>query len=65
MNKHYAWIPINDQCPDCGDDLEVYTDLPDGSFYDGDKVRCVGCGQRGYMTVDEDFTGYAEFPYDE
>jgi hypothetical protein len=51
--KH-KWIPWSDECPECGTgDNEVYTIADDGA-YDGDAVKCVGCGQTGYVSADDD-----------
>jgi len=51
--KH-KWIPWCDECPNCGNgDNKVYT-LADDGAYDGDAVRCVGCGLTGYVSADDD-----------
>lgn len=49
-------------CPNCGNDLEVYSSVPaskDNSeegvlVYDGEAVRCVECKFRSAISVDED-----------
>ena len=50
------WKPLEwDDCPTCGDGMEVLTDsVKDGSAYDGDEVRCTGCGWPGNVRVEED-----------
>lgn len=51
------WRPFNDECLHCGDAAEVLTDTGRDNFaYDGEKARCVGCGCRGSVSVDEDGT---------
>ena len=59
MEKRWKPLPDTwgDQCPYCGDDLEVFTDSPDDSLYDGDPVRCVTCKCPGQASVDDD-SGY-------
>jgi hypothetical protein len=48
------WSPWSDECPECGNvENEVYTIADDGA-YDGDAVRCVGCGLTGYVSADDD-----------
>lgn len=47
-----------DQCHNCGDDAEVCTTAKDGCAHDGDSVRCVACGMKGTVTVDEDDSAY-------
>ena len=55
------WVSyVHDQCPLCGDDLEVSVG-DDGEIYDGQNVRCVCCGAEGSITVDEDGDTYANF----
>jgi len=50
------------QCPCCGSDIEVFTDLPRNYAWDGDKVHCLGkCEATGLQTTlssDEDGTMY-------
>ena len=51
------WVPINwgDECPNCGDGVEVFTDCKyDNQAYDGDEARCVDCGKKGWVSADED-----------
>jgi len=48
--KHFK----HEQCPECGDDLEVYNELSDGYIYDGDDTRCVGCSFRTTISVDQE-----------
>ena len=39
-----TWKYFNlEQCPKCGNDLEVLTDQPEGYICDGDDIRCVEC----------------------
>lgn len=49
-------------CPACGDDVEILTRqdqreaVANGAEYwalDGDDARCVGCGLRGVVTVED------------
>jgi len=48
------WKPIYfEQCPQCGNDLEVFTDADTGECYDGDSVRCVECGFVSGMSVED------------
>ena len=58
MDKH--WIEIEfDNCPECGDMPEVFTDCPDeGFFYDGDQVRCQECHHPGQFSCDSETPGY-------
>jgi hypothetical protein len=45
-----------EQCPSCGNDVEVLTDAPAGYVQDGDAVRCVdaNCGFRSSVSVDDE-----------
>lgn len=45
-----------EQCPKCGNDVEVLTDAPLGCVQDGDKVRCVDaeCGFKSCTSVDDE-----------
>ena len=48
------WKPIkwSDECPECGDGVEVFTDCPDDNkACDGDEARCVGCKIKGWVVV--------------
>jgi len=50
------WKPIGwENCDLCGDDVEVFTTctVPNQAF-DGDIVRCVMCGQKGWVSIDEE-----------
>ena len=47
------WKDIDwDDCPRCGDSVQVLTTADEGYCYDGDHVRCMGCGFRSGMSVD-------------
>lgn len=47
-----TWRYYPDSCPDCGSDLEVFTDSDEEGFvFDDDPVQCVECGARGIITV--------------
>ncbi len=54
-------LDCNESCPNCGDDLDVLTDADDLSCHDGDKIRCVGCGLGGWITVFEEGDTLAHF----
>lgn len=45
-----------EQCPWCGNDIDVLTDAPVGYVQDGDAVRCVdaNCGFRSSVSVDDE-----------
>ena len=48
------WKDINfDDCPECGGSIQVFTDAVDGYCYDGDPARCMDCGFKSGMSVDE------------
>ena len=47
------WKPIewNDECPECGEDVEVLTDsYTENMAYDGDEARCTECHTKGTVT---------------
>lgn len=51
----------NESCPNCGDDIEVFSAVPEShdhpnstSVYDGEKVRCVSCKFESCISADED-----------
>ena len=44
----------NESCISCGDDVEADTTATGEYFYDGDNCRCVGCGEKGHISCDED-----------
>ena len=49
------WKPLDwDECPECGDQIEVFTDAAEGHACDGDAVRCCVCHWPGGTSVDED-----------
>lgn len=57
-----AWKPWpHEECPECGDDVEIQTDAPDGYAYDSDPWRCVE-GHRGTMLVDPEMPSAATTP---
>jgi len=51
MAKIWRYFP--DQCPNCGNDAEVYTDenSDEGWVFDSDPVKCVECCAKGSMVV--------------
>lgn len=52
-SRQPQWKELPDeQCGNCGSDVEVLTDAPAGSAFDGDSVRCQ-CGASGVVVVDE------------
>lgn len=43
-----------EDCPACGDGVEVLTDSDKQDyFYDSDESRCTGCGLKGWVTADD------------
>ncbi len=55
------WKHYNDNCPNCGEDLEVFSAIPkeqetdDIQVYDGENVRCAAkCGFESCIDVSED-----------
>lgn len=56
------WIDWkNDDCPNCGGCVEVYTDAKQDnlfpSAYDGDPAKCLECKWEGCVEVDADDEG--------
>jgi hypothetical protein len=49
--KAWSRIEWGDECPKCGDEVEILTDVPDGLACDGDEARCVSCGCKGVVAV--------------
>jgi hypothetical protein len=51
------WIDWSDQCPNCGDAVEICTDAEQDNIfpvaYDGDAAKCVSCKWEGGVMVDE------------
>ena len=48
------WKYYPDQCGECGADVEVYTEqTEEGWVNDGDPVRCIECGAKGQMVVND------------
>lgn len=43
-----------EQCPQCGDDLEVRNGTPEGIVTDGDEIRCVECSFKSGVSVDDE-----------
>jgi len=41
----------HDECLHCGDDVEVFTDAPDGCLTEDDEARCVACHCPGIVTL--------------
>lgn len=60
-NAKESWIEWSDQCPNCGDTVQVLTscdqDMPVPQAYDGDKAKCVSCKWEGSINVDSDDEG--------
>ena len=64
MNKESKWVNWqgSDDCPDCGDTLEVLSTGDGSVVYDGESIRCINleCKRNnsnlGYVSVynDED-----------
>jgi len=45
------WVEFCENC-ECGNDTaEVFTDMPNGWFSEGDKARCEDCGRTGFVSV--------------
>ena len=42
-----------EQCPECGNDIEVLTSQP-GYVSDDDEIRCVQCDFRSSVSVDDE-----------
>ena len=56
MVKKWRYLDIED-CPNCGNALEVLTSADEGYLTDGDEVRCVGqCDDKliMYISADDD-----------
>jgi hypothetical protein len=52
-----TWKILQDEnCDLCGDSAEIFnaTNDPCIQGFDGDPVRCMGCGAEGYFVVTED-----------
>jgi len=47
-----------DECPICGDSVEVKTSSGNDNAHDGDEVRCLACRFPGQLSVCE-----GEWPY--
>ena len=53
QERRMSWAAWDgDQCPRCGDDVEVRSDRR--GIADGDAARCCRCGWSGAVLVDED-----------
>lgn len=47
------WFPWDDECSECGShNCEVLTESHVGA-HDGDDVKCLSCGNTGYVSGDE------------
>lgn len=55
MSKYQKDWP-HDNCDECGSELVVHTDCPDGDLvYDGDPAFCEECDMEvGTVSIDED-----------
>lgn len=52
-----SWTGIDwiDECPVCGEEVEVYTDCKEfNTAYDGDLARCKECHHKGWVSVYDD-----------
>ena len=38
-------------CPECGGELEAFTEAEDDFFFDDDPVRCTDCGWEGEIII--------------
>lgn len=57
-----TWKPFPDQCPECGEESEIYTVANDyGYGYDCDPVRCPACGCNGYWSGDSESDFYVNW----
>ena len=57
LNNKKQWKYFEfEQCPSCGNDVEVLTDTPEGYVQDGNEVRCVdaNCGFKSCVSVDDE-----------
>ena len=55
MNEKH-WVSSDmDSCPECGNDIEIYTACKvDNHFFDGDDARCIDkCGPVGSFSAYE------------
>jgi len=54
------WVLVDfDECPECGDDVEILTDCEEkGFFYDGDEARCCACHYPAQFSCDSETPGY-------
>lgn len=53
--KDYKWQPFKADCPECGGDVEVFTDSGKPNLaQDGNAARCKNCGQRGSVVIVEE-----------
>ncbi len=59
MFKEWKEIDWND-CPECGGSIQVYTVADDNHCYDGDTCRCMDCGFRSGMSVDEEGNAWVQ-----
>ena len=57
------WRYHPEQCDHCGDDSEIltYEYLDEGWGFDGDEMRCVGCGCPAQWNVYEEDSAYASW----
>jgi hypothetical protein len=51
--KTWKYLP-NEECPACGDDVQIYTEELRGMMADGNKIRCSRCDATGRASVDAD-----------
>lgn len=55
MSKEWKKIDWGDECPECGDGVEVFTDCTlENQACDGDEARCTGCKTRGWVAVGDE-----------
>ena len=56
------WRYHPEQCDICGDGSEILTEATDPGYgYDGDLMRCRGCGAVGQWTVHGEGDAYADW----
>lgn len=52
MSKKWKIVKWMDECPECGGNVEVFTDSKDDNMaYDSDLARCTDCKRDGWVSV--------------